>query len=326
MMAPRKGFRRLGRRKKPRSRLDELTERTREQSRAIARQRRGKDARRLVKAQGEGLEELRIKARGTALETRRRTRPLLAPLGRMLSGVAPYISGALLFVVKLVAAAVALLLEVTRVAVAWTAKRGRALSAATARVLERTVTPLRTAAFVGAAAAVLLGVSQFFDYSGVTVDTEAYAGEVGTVAPAPVTGTESAGSAHLWVLLPIAICALALVIATYRGRPRLAGGVAICGLVGVAVSLAIDLPQGLNTGRPGLAFSGSDAVFLGGFWAQLSASVVLMLCGGLLALYSRSAMTGTTRQRPGKSRKPAGRRRDSHAEAGGGSPGLQAGS
>jgi len=48
----------------------------------------------------------------------------------------------------------------------------------------------------------------------------------------------------------------------YRGRPRAAAGVAICGLLGIAVAIAIDLPQGLQVGRPGLAFTGTDAVLL----------------------------------------------------------------
>jgi hypothetical protein len=51
--------------------------------------------------------------------------------------------------------------------------------------------------------------------------------------------------------------------------------------------MAIDLPQGLDAGRPGLAFSGSDAVLLQGFWAEVACSATLMLCGGLLAVYSR---------------------------------------
>jgi hypothetical protein len=335
MMAPRKGFRRFRRRKEPRDarardsaarkRLEELTERTRQESRELARHRRAKGARRLVKAQGQGLDDLRVRARGTALETRRRTRPMLSPFERLLSGIAPYISGALLLVVKLLAALVALLLEVTRVAVAWIAQRTDTGAVATARALARIVTPMNTVAFVGAAAAILLGVSQFFDYHGVVVDADAYAGKVGSVAPAPITGTGIAGSAHLWVLIPVAIGALALVIATYRGRPDLAWGVAICGLLGVAVSLAIDLPQGLDAGRPGLSFSGSDAVLLGGFWAQLSASGALILCGGLFALYSRG-VTGTTTQSSGEAANRGGRRRRSHPEVGGASPGLQAGS
>jgi hypothetical protein len=303
--------------------MDELTERTRRESRELARQRRVKDARRLVKAQSEGLEGLRVRARGTALETRRRTLPLLAPFGSLLSRVAPYISGALLFAVKLVAAALALVLEITRVAIRWTAERLRDLSAISAELLDRMVTPMRTAAFVGAAAAVLLGVSQFSDYRGVAVDAPAYAGPIGATAPVPITDTHSAGSAHVWVLLPVALAALALVVAAYRGRTRLALGVAVCGLLGIAVSLAVDLPQGLDAGRAGLAFSGADAQLLGGFWVQLSSSAMLILSAILLVLYSPSARKARHRRRRTDGPQ-ARRRRSSHRDAGGVPPGLQA--
>jgi hypothetical protein len=94
--------------------------------------------------------------------------------------------------------------------------------------------------------------------------------------------------------------------------------VAICGLLGLAVSLAIDLPQGLDAGRPGLAFSGADAVLLQGFWAQVSSSAVLVLCGGLLAVYSRG-VAPARRARSGRGVR-VGR------EDGGVTPGLQAGS
>ncbi|MGA9370631.1 MAG: hypothetical protein WBV53_02150, partial [Solirubrobacterales bacterium] len=124
----------------------------------------------------------------------------------------------------------------------------------------------------------------------------------------------------LWVLIPVAVAALVLIIGASRGERRLAGGVAICGLLGLAVALAIDLPQGLDAGRPGLAFSGSEAVLLQGFWAEVACSGVLILCGGLLALYSR----GVTARRRGRSR-PAARGRVRTNE-GGISPGLQTGS
>ena len=148
------------------------------------------------------------------------------------------------------------------------------------------MTPLRTAAFVGVAAAVALGASQFADYRGVAIDASAYAGELGATAPVPITDKEAAGSAHLWILLPLAAVALCLVLAAYR-RPRLAAAVAICGVLGLAVAIAIDLPQGLDSGRAGIAFSGSEARLLEGFWAEVSASAALMLSGALLALYSR---------------------------------------
>jgi hypothetical protein len=296
--------------------MDELTERTREESRALARRKRV-EARRAVRGRTEGFDEVRVRLRGGALETRRQLRPVFAPVSSLLSWVAPRVSGGLLFVVRLFGAMIALLLEVVQVSIGWLAARTAAISSATVRFVQRTVTPMRTAAFLGAAAAVALGVSQFFDFRGVAIDAPAYAGELGATAPVPVTDTESAGSAHMWILLPIALVALCLVVATYLGRTRLAGGVALCGLLGLAVALAVDLPQGLDAGRSGIAFSGSEARLLEGFWAEVSASVVLILCGGLLALYSRGVTGGERRRRTARGR------RASRNDVGGVSPGLQ---
>ncbi len=278
-------------RKQPLS-LDELTERTRQEGRALSRRRRA-EARKL--------------------------RPVVAPVARFVAWLAPHITGALLFVIKLFAALIALVSEVGQVAASWLADRARALATTTARGLRRHVTPLPTVAFVGIAAAIGLGISQFFDYHGVAVDAPNYAGEVGSVAPAPITGAETAGSAHLWVLIPIAVAAVVLVIATYRGQTRFAGAVALCGLLGLAVALAIDLPQGLDAGRPGLAFSGSEAVLLQGFWAEVACSAVLILCGGLLAHYSR----GVAEERRGGAMRAGGSEPASQREVGRISPGLQ---
>jgi hypothetical protein len=110
-------------------------------------------------------------------------------------------------------------------------------------------------------------------------------------------------------------------IAAYRGRPRLAAGVAACGLIGLAVAIAIDLPQGLEVGRAGLAFNGTEAKLLEGFWAEVACSAVLILCGGLLAHYSR-AVTGDRRRRGRRSEVAA--RRAPHREVGGIYPDLQA--
>ena len=264
-------------------------------------------------------EELGLRVRGGAFEARRRLSPVFAAVQAVVGWVAPYISRALLLAIKLLAALIALIAELGTVAARSLTARGAALAAATRALLRRRVTPLATVAFVGCAAAVGLGVSQFFDYHGVAVDAPNYAGEVGVVAPAPVTGTASAGSAHLWILLPVAVAAFALVVASYLGRTRLAGAVAVCGLLGVAVALAIDLPQGLDAGRAGLAFSGSDAELLQGFWAELACSATLMLCGGLLTLYSRD-VTASRRGRSGALR----RRRARRTDVDGVSPGLQA--
>ena len=97
------------------------------------------------------------------------------------------------------------------------------LASAVARGARRHVTPLSTVAFVGIAAAIGLGVSQFFDYHGVAVDAPNYAGSVGATAPAPLVGTKTAGSAHLWVLIPVAVAAVVLIIGAFRGDRRLAG-------------------------------------------------------------------------------------------------------
>lgn len=279
------------RRRRPSSRARDLTERTRHEGRELSRRRR---------------------------EETRKLRPVFAPVGRIFAWIAPRITGALMFVLKLFAALIALLAELGTVGAGWLVERTRGIASAAAHRTEENVTPRSTVAFIGIAAAVGLGVSQFFDYHGVAVDAPNYAGEFNSVAPAPVVGTETAGSAHLWVLIPVAVAAVVLIIGAYRGDRRLAGAVALCGLLGLAVAVAIDLPQGLDAGRAGLAFSGSEAQLLQGFWAEVACSAVLMLCGGLLALYSR----GVTPVRRGGSRRVA--RRRARREDGGISPGLQA--
>ena len=111
---------------------------------------------------------------------------------------------------------------------------------------------------------------------------------------------ESAGSAHLWVLLPVAALALLFVVGAFRGSGRFAAGMVVCGIVGIAVALAIDLPQGLDAGREGLAFYGADAQLLGGFWVEIMASATLILCGCLLPLYSRGLVPPRRRRARGR--------------------------
>ena len=313
----------IGRRKKPRSPEAEATQRARREARAMSRRER-REARRKLRAQAPSLDEVRVRMRGTALETRRRMRPVAGPLGSLVSRIAPRITRALFFVVKLIASIPAVALGLAQAAWGWLVPRARTGTGSALAVLERVVTPLRTAAVVGGAAAIALGASQFLNYHGVAVDAPDYAGSIGTVAPAPIVNKETAGDAHLWILLPIAALALVLVVGAYlgarRGRTGLAGAVAACGVIGVAVTLAIDLPQGLETGRASLEFTGTEARLLEGFWAQLSSSAVLILCGGLLALYSR----GVRRERRRLSRARDARRRGaSHPEIGG--AGLPAG-
>jgi hypothetical protein len=279
--------------------------------------RRRREARRAVRPQA----DLGIRLRGAALETRRRLRPLGAPVAAFFAWIGRPVARGLLFVIQLIAALVAVVLEVGLIIVRTVG--GAVLSAAliVTEAARRHVTPRSTVAFVGVAAAVALGVSQFFDYHGVAVDAPDYAGEIGKVAPAPMVDQQTAGSAHLWILLPVAAIAAILLIAAYRGRPRLTAGVALCGLIGLAVAIAIDLPQGLEVGRPGLAFTGTQARLLEGFWAEIASSAVLIFCGGLLAHYSR----GVTRERRRRRRTSSGAsRRRPHPEVGGIYPDLQA--
>jgi hypothetical protein len=253
-------------------------------------------------------QNLAVRLRGAALETGRRLRPLGAPVAAFLSWIGRPVARALLFVIQLIAALIAGVLEVGQLAVRWV---GAVLLSAALIIVEATrahVNPRSTVAFVGVCAAVGLGVSQFFDYHGVVVDAPGYAGTLGAEVPAPITDRETAGSAHLWILLPVAALAAILTVAAFRGRPRLASGVAVCGLVGLAVALAVDLPQGLEVGRAGLAFNGTEATLLQGFWAEVASSAVLILCGGLLAHYSRGVSRERIRRRSSSGGKRGTRR------------------
>jgi hypothetical protein len=76
---------------------------------------------------------------------------------------------------------------------------------------------------------------------------------------------------------------------TLTGRWRLGRGIALLGVVGIAVSLIVDLPKGLDEGIPGIAYSGASAEVLEGFWAQLASSATLVVLGLLLGAYVRDA-------------------------------------
>ncbi len=175
--------------------------------------RRRAEARRAVRPE----QNLAVRLRGAALETGRRLRPLGAPVAAFLSWIGRPVARALLFVIQLIAALIAIVLEVGELAVRWV---GALLLSAALIIVEATrahVNPRSTVAFVGVCAAVGLGVSQFFDYHGVVVDAPGYAGKLGAEVPAPITGRETAGSAHLWILLPVAALAAILIVAAIRG-------------------------------------------------------------------------------------------------------------
>jgi hypothetical protein len=183
-------------------------------------------------------------------------------------------------------------------------------------VAQRVATPERVLVMVTVAAAACLVVSQFVAYRGVEVGEPQYS-SVSSIAPPPQTDRVDAGAAHAYVLIPLAAIAVAVaVIALARRRRRLGRMVALVGLIGVAISLAIDLPKGLDAGTAGLAFAGAKATLTEGFYAQLSASAVLVLCGVALGTSLRPGAGFA----PSRARRGRGRTRPRHAPsvAGGG--------
>ncbi|CAN5628320.1 hypothetical protein BH10ACT11_BH10ACT11_20830 [soil metagenome] len=163
--------------------------------------------------------------------------------------------------------------------------------------LERELTPARGVALVAIAAAVALGASQFSDYRGVDIGSDAYAG-VSNIAPAPQVELASAGSAHAWLGLPLALIAIGLVVLAFRRRAGLARLLAPLGLVVVAISLLVDLPKGLDEGDASMIYDQVHARLLSGFWTQLSAGVVLVVVGPILAAYLQGGRR--TRETAGK--------------------------
>jgi hypothetical protein len=95
------------------------------------------------------------------------------------------------------------------------------------------------------------------------------------------------------------------------------------GLIGIAISLLVDLPQGLDEGRVGISYLGTEPHLIEGFWAQVASSGVLVLCGLLLGLYAKQAARAGGE--PAKRRRLRGRRMSSPASGQTASAGLGAG-
>ena len=194
---------------------------------------------------------------------------------------------------------------------------------------ERELTPQRVLVFVIAVCGGLLIYSQFVAYRGVEVGQPDYT-SVSTIAPAPQTDRVDAGAAHAYVLIPVAVLAVGIALAALAtGRWKLGRLVALLGLAGIAVSLAIDLPKGLHEGTAGAAFAGAHATLTEGFYAEVFASAALVLCGLTLAAQLRASTEAPAKRRkrsrslPGPSlrgalgRLPRPRRRRSSPAGGG---------
>lgn len=185
-----------------------------------------------------------------------------------------------------------------------------ALAAAGLRALrfaQREATPARAVAAVALAAAALLAAAQFAELRAVSVGVGQYGGVEG-VAPAPQVDELRIGSTHLWLGLPLALAAAALTVLAVRRRPQAARLLAVIGVAVLVLSLAVDLPKGLDEGNAAVAYEDARAELLGGFWVQLAAGGVLTVAGPLLAGYLRAARE---------------RERRTHAPSGGARPGAR---
>jgi hypothetical protein len=147
------------------------------------------------------------------------------------------------------------------------------------------VTPSRAAAFVVIAAGACLVASQFIDYRAVEIGQPGYAG-LPDVAKIPTTDERTAGDAHLYLLVPVGILAMALgLLGLRRDARRLGLLVTALGLVSLAVILLVDLPKGLDEGTQTSRFAGASAVLEDGFYAELAAAGGMVLAG--LLYYAR---------------------------------------
>lgn len=199
-----------------------------------------------------------------------------------LSRVAPIVARAAIAPLQLGAA----LLGYIASAIEWLQRvyRDRLVPAlsGTVTLSSQRLTPRLVAAACAVASSGLLIGSQFLEYRGIAVGAPLYKGEIAVDAPAPITATATAGDAHYWVIIPIAVlAALAAVLALNRGNRMLAISVSALGAAAIAVTLAVDLPRGLD---PVNALPYSDAAprLLGGFWAELFAGLALLVSGVML--------------------------------------------
>jgi hypothetical protein len=164
------------------------------------------------------------------------------------------------------------------------------------RLGERHVTPARALTVVALVAVGALVAAQWRDYSAISVGTDAYAGDVGAVAPAPEVSSAPAHDAHGWVMLILAALTVLALAGALTKRRRLSVWLIPIGVAVLAISIGIDAPKGLDEGEAALAYESANASLLSGFWLQIAAGAVLVACGLMLprALRPASATASAT--------------------------------
>lgn len=196
--------------------------------------------------------------------------------------------------------------------------RAVALAGRIAVALDRVVTPHRALLLVAALAAVLLGVSQYKGLGAIEIGQQGYAG-IEDLARAPAIDRTTPAGVHTQILVPIAAIAFAAVVIIALGSigsfasrfvrwRRLASMVlVVIGLLTVAVSLLVDLPDATDTSEAALAYAGVKAILLSGFWLQLAAGAALTV-SGLALLFEPSPGRAIKREREDRRSRVAARR------------------
>jgi hypothetical protein len=167
--------------------------------------------------------------------------------------------------------------------------RAAALSRRAATRASAVLTPQRAICLTILASAGCLIAAQFVDYRAVEIGQPGYAGLPD--AEPPTVAAETAGAAHAYLLIPVALLAAALALAALRNERRRGLGriVFLLGLLSLAVVLLVDLPAGLDLGEETSRFAGTTAVLYDGFYAEIAAAAGLMLGGALLVLAPKAA-------------------------------------
>jgi hypothetical protein len=282
---------RARRREGQRNRLEEATHRARLEARTLIRERRPgtreEKIRAAVRKRAERMERFERRVRSGRQATGRRVRPAVDVGHRGVSRIAPFVSRGLMTAVRIPVAAVATLLDFTLESARSARRRLGPVLAGLGELIQRHVTPANTLMAVGLGFAVALAVSQFVDYKGIAVGEPLYQGDAANVAPVPLTEVKQTGSAHYYALLPLALAAMVMIVLTRRGRWRFGRLVGLIGAIGIAVTLLIDRPEALDAGPLADAYAGSEAKLLDGYYAQLVASIGLLLSGPLLGAQVR---------------------------------------
>ncbi len=161
--------------------------------------------------------------------------------------------------------------------------------------IDRVVTPHRALILVGGVAAILLGISQYKGLGSIEIGQAGYSG-IEDLARAPAIDKTTPAGVHTQILVPIAAVAFVAVAVIALGTVgnlarrlsrfrRFAAMVLVAiGVLTLAVTLLIDLPDATDTTEASLAYAGAQARLLSGFWLELVAGAALMVTGIALLL------------------------------------------